>query len=946
MSGPNYVALDLETTGLDAAQDAIIEVGAVRFQGRTVLDRFATLVNPRRPIPIRIQQITGIRDADVSDAPAFGAIAAELRAFVGNDVAAVVAHNVAFDLGFLRSHGIEFHRPALDTFELATILLPGQGSYSLGELCHKLDIPLVEAHRALDDAAAAAGLFMRLMERLDALPPAVIEAVAAAAEESNWPPGLLFADAARRLPAGGGGRVRARSLPDVPAPAPSLLLDSGPEPAPVAAQAVAAVFAPGGPLAQALGPGFEQRAGQVEMAQQVLRAFNEGDHLMVEAGTGTGKSLAYLLPAALWAADNERRVVIATNTIALQEQLLHKDIPQVQALLAAQGHAPPRAAVLKGRANYLCTRRLQAWQAGRRLAPAELAVLARVLVWLPQTETGDVSELALPTAADREAWAQICSDGATCSPERCGEFGGATGGEGERDFFYLARRRAEAAHLLVVNHALLLADVAAEGRVLPPYSHLIVDEAHHLEDAATDQLTYRADWPAVQGWLRRLGGSGDLVQQVVRLAVQMRLPEAQAQAVLVGRRAGRAAQEIADFAEQITAFARQNDEIRSDAGYAQRLLLDGRVRSQPLWSRIEIEWDHATTPLTALLEAAQGLLHLLRNSGWDEQEPAASVVSDLQGVFGALGEFALRMDEIVLAPSGVEHSGQVQWLEVNEVRNSAPPARAPAALATAPIHVGEMIERALLRPRRCTIFTGATLRTDATFRYIRERLGLWDVRTAIVDSPFDYERSTLLYLPSDLVTPNHAAWQSAVERAVVDAAEASGGRTLVLFTSYAQLRATGDAIRDTLERSGITVLQHGMSSRQRLLRDYRAAERAVLLGTRSFWEGIDLPGDELRCLVIVKLPFAVPNDPLVAARSRDCDDHFTDYMLPDAILRFRQGFGRLIRRASDRGVVVLLDSRVWRKEYGQAFLDALPACTLRRTPLANLRNEVRRWLGN
>jgi DNA polymerase-3 subunit epsilon/ATP-dependent DNA helicase DinG len=318
-------------------------------------------------------------------------------------------------------------------------------------------------------------------------------------------------------------------------------------------------------------------------------------------------------------------------------------------------------------------------------------------------------------------------------------------------------------------------------------------------------------------------------------------------------------------------------------------------------------------------------------------------VSNLQGVIGALGEFAQRMDEIVLAPSGVEHSGQVQWLEVNDTRSATP---SPAALATAPIHVGAVIERELLRPRRCAIFTGATLRTDATFRYIRERLGLWDVRTAIVDSPFDYQRCTLLYLPSDLVTPSHAAWQSAVERAVVDAAEACNGRTLVLFTSYAQLRATGDAIREPLERSGISLLQHGMSSRQRLLRDFRAAERAVLLGTRSFWEGIDLPGDELRCLVIVKLPFAVPNDPLVAARSRDSDDPFVDYMLPDAILRFRQGFGRLIRRASDRGVVVLLDSRVWRKEYGQAFLDALPACTLRRTPLANLRHEVRRWLGN
>ncbi len=235
-------------------------------------------------------------------------------------------------------------------------------------------------------------------------------------------------------------------------------------------------------------------------------------------------------------------------------------------------------------------------------------------------------------------------------------------------------------------------------------------------------------------------------------------------------------------------------------------------------------------------------------------------------------------------------------------------------------------------------------RSGAGFHFIRERLGLWDVPAAVVESPFDYQQCALIYMPSDLVQPAHPGWQAGVERAIIDAADGCDGRTLVLFTSNAHLRWSADAVRAPLERLGVTVLQQGMGGRQKILRDFRRQQRAVLLGTRTFWEGVDLPGDELRCLIICRLPFAVPNDPLIAARSREFEDAFQEYMLPDAVLRFRQGFGRLIRRASDRGVVVLLDSRVWRKEYGQVFLDALPACTMKHAPLSLLGEEVRKWL--
>ena len=381
-------------------------------------------------------------------------------------------------------------------------------------------------------------------------------------------------------------------------------------------------------------------------------------------------------------------------------------------------------------------------------------------------------------------------------------------------------------------------------------------------------------------------------------------------------------------------FARQHDEVRSDAGYAQRLRLDGAARSQPFWSRIEIEWDACREELTHLVEVVALLGSALAEARWPEDDTTVPLFADVLATQGTLDELCRRLDEILLAPHG-ERKGQVAWLEVAEGKQ--------VVLAIAPIAVQDLVEAGLVRSRRTAIFTGATLRTGSGFRYLRERLGLWDVNIATVDSPFDYKRNVLLYLPSDMPLPNQPHYQQALEQAVVAAACANAGRTLVLFTSYQQLRTTADAIHTSLERAGISLLQHGQGSRFRLLREFRRREQAVLLGTRSFWEGVDLPGDELTCLLIARLPFAVPSDPLVAARSAEFDDPFQDYMVPDAVLRLRQGFGRLVRRSTDRGVIVLLDSRAWRRDYGQAFLDALPDCTVRRAPLANLGTAVTGW---
>lgn len=958
-----YIALDLETTGLDAKRDSIIEIGAVCFQGNQILDRFVSFVNPQRTIPLRVQQITQIRNSDVAQAPTIDAVIPELLAFVRNDVAALVAHNAAFDLGFLRHAGIDFQRPVFDTFELAAMLLPRANSYSLGELCRTLAVPLTNAHRALADAEATALLFMQLQQRLVQIPPATLAAIVERIAHTDtphrsqyyWAPALLFATAletATTAEAAAISTAPTQSPPSMTVP-PQPLTEDSTYHQPITAAAVEDFFAVGGHFAQQLTDTFEVRRGQIEMAQQVTQALNNGTHLLLEAGTGIGKSMAYLVPAALWSTTNGRRVVIATNTITLQEQLLQRDIPLLQQTFRQSQQRVPSATLLKGRHHYFCAHRFEQWHADRRLSAVELTFFTKILLWLLSTEAGDVEEIFLATPTERALWQEVCSDPTTCTPERCGpprtpEHRATPVGQSPHaietiDFFYRARQQAEDAHLLIVNHALLIADLVNGGHLLPPYSHLVVDEAHRFDEVATEQLTYRADWRWLVPLLQRLTVTGSLFVQCSALATERGQIDVTAHLHELADEATGGVEQLNGLQERLLAFVQNQRTIRADAGYAQQLYLDQSRRIQPQWSQIEIEWEQLRHSLQATCDRLATLRIEMERYHWQDREATTLRLQSLRITQEKLSEAVLQLNAIITQGSNIDAGHTITWAELHENEQRTGDSHAVSLLA-APLYVNEILEKDLVLQQRAAIFTGATLRTGSGFTYIRDRLGLWHATALTIDSPFDYEWSTLLSLPSDMPQPDHPYYQAAVERAIVDAALATNGRTLALFTSYAQLRTTADAIRTELDQAGITVLEHGTSSRSRLLREYRRLEKAVLLGTRSFWEGVDLPGDELQCLLIVKLPFAVPSDPLVAARCQDLENSFGDYMLPDAILRFRQGFGRLIRREGDRGVVIMLDSRLWRKSYGSAFLESLPRCTISRAALSNLVEEIDQWL--
>ena len=926
------VALDIETTGLDPEKDAIIEIGAVRFNERRVDGEWTTLVNPGRRIPPFITQLTGISDQMVLNAPPIQDVLAELQSFVGK--APIVGHNVRFDLGFLRRHNILKHNSTLDTYDMAAVLLPSAGRYNLGALTQALNVLSPATHRALDDVHATRGVFQRLYEEAMSMPLHLLVELVRLSEPlewgGHWPLRLAMRERTKEIASPDAIRHRyGGPIFTMRPPRSAVPMQPVEEPRPLDSEEVAALLEPGGAFARHF-PHFEHRPEQVAMLRATAEALSTGRHLLVEAGTGTGKSMAYLIPAALWAMQNNRRVVISTNTINLQDQLINKDIPDLCEALGIE----LRAAVLKGRGNYLCPRRLESL---RRRGPDnidEMRVLGKVLVWLENTQSGDRAEINLNGPAERGIWARISAEDDLCTTENCLK---RTGGICP---FFRARQAAQGAHLLIVNHALLLSDVATGNRVLPEYDDVIIDEGHHMENATTSALSYQASQSSIERALRELGGPNAGVLGWLLSALQGVIPPSEYATVNhLAQRATDLAFRLEslnkEFFGSVDHFVREQREGRPLGNYAQQERILPATRTQPAWADIEVAWDETQRSLGTLLEVlaqlAQGLGEIYDALAEQDQE----LYGSLSNLYRRLAEFNEQVNALVFEPS----AERVYWAEVNPSNNHL-------ALYSAPLHIGGLMERYLWREKASVILTSATLTTAGEFDYLRGRLNAQDAYELALGSPFDYETAALLYLVNDIPEPSDRnGHQRAVEQGLIQLCRATGGRTLALFTSYEQLKRTSSAIAPALARDDILVYEQGEgASAHTLLETFRSTERAVLLGTRAFWEGVDVPGDALSVLVIVKLPFDVPSDPIVAARSETFEDAFNQYSLPEAILRFRQGFGRLIRTQFDRGVVAIFDRRILSKRYGRMFLDSLPTCTVRTGSLEGLPKAAQKWL--
>ena len=912
------VALDLETTGLDPTRDAIIEIGAIRFRDDRIEEEWSQLVNPGRPLPRFITQLTGITDEMLAEAPRLQQVLETVQAVVGDHP--IVGHAVGFDLSFLQRKGLFKENQPLDTYDLAAVVLPAAGRYSLAALANDLKVPRRTSHRALEDARTTMMVFRRLVELASELPYPILKALSEFGANIDWGAGWVFESALEGL-----------GPQDEPAPLefPAFSLPGERQPAllpkearePLDLEALAGLLQPGGAFSRAF-PAYEHRTQQVRMLEAVGHALSEGRHLLVEAGTGTGKSMAYLIPSFEWAARNGQRVLVSTNTINLQDQLIHKDIPDLN--LALQGDY--RAAVLKGRRNYLCPRRLATLSRNGPRNAEEARVFAKLMVWLNGGGTGDVTEINLRGPAEAAIWARMSSDYEECGLEACLAYAGGTCP------YYKAHLAAESAHVVIVNHALLLADIATGNRVIPDYQFLIVDEGHQLEAATTRGLAFEAEEADLMRILQELEGTS--LPRIPILAQQRlpaeQLPQLQAKLATVGEQLRTASGLVRPFFQRLLDFVERRREGEPLTRYGQQERVLPATRSLPLWTDVEIAWEGLRGPLGSLLES------LTQISGAFEPSGEEDLAVGLRTLVRDLGTIVASLDELIFQSD----PQRIHWIELQ----GEPPR---LSLHAAPLEVGPLIEKHLWYQKEAVIITSATLTTTGEFDYLRRRLGATDADELAVGSPFDYENSTLLYLINDIPEPyQRPAYQAGLEQGLIDLCRATGGRTLVLFTSNEQLLSTAQAISGPLSTDGIVVLEQSAgASRHALLESFKASEQAVLLGSRSFWEGVDVPGEALSVLAFARLPFDVPTDPIIAARAETYEDSFMEFSLPEAILRFRQGFGRLIRSKSDRGVAVCFDRRLLSKRYGRAFLDSLPRTTQRIGPLSDLPRQASAWLG-
>lgn len=700
--------------------------------------------------------------------------------------------------------------------------------------------------------------------------------------------------------------------------------------------AVAADLGPSGPVARAMGQ-YEDRASQRAMARAVATLYNDGGIGFLEAGTGVGKSLGYLVPAIRWAAASGERTVVSTNTINLQEQLVRKDLPFLRDALAPH---PVRFALLKGWRNYVCRLRLeQAALLGPSLVEQPAAdAIARIRQWAATTRDGTLSDL--PVLPPAEAWDEVAAEPDLCTRTACPHFADC--------FLFRARRAAAEADVVVVNHHLLMSDVAVrraagnwdDAAVLPPYDRLVVDEGHHLEDAAAVHLGSGTSRRALHRLLARLDRRGrGLVWSLLE-----RLSAADDDLLMTATRdivterivpSVRAAREKGELAFDLLASV-----LRESGGTVLRLGDD--FSRHPVWrGGLHVALTDLLRELRALDEAFDLVADRV-NAGERRDDTIPALVAELHGVARRMAGVGDALTA-ALRPPAVE-AATVRWMELRGRDGNL-------AVHAAPLDLSDVFRDDVFGRVRTAIVTSATLAPDGRFDFVTRRLGAEasSAVTATFHSPFDYAAQSVLAVPTDLTPPheNATAHLDGVVRVIRDVVAASGGGVFALFTSHRDVRAAADALR----RDGLgdrhAVLVHGEDGRDALLARFRAAGDAVLIGTASYWEGVDVPGRALRALVIARLPFRVPTDPVTAAHCEAIEarggDAFAEYMLPHAALRLKQGFGRLIRNARDRGVIVIADPRLVSKRYGATLLHALPPARRVVAPWAMILNDLRRF---
>lgn len=903
------VVLDTETTGLSFRDCELIEIAAARLDGREVVERFQTFVHPSKPIPKEIQRLTGISDLDVRDAPAAEEAVALLAEFAGG--APILAHNATFDRTFIEKvpGGRDVSEYWIDTLALSRIALPRLGSHRLADMATAFHCDSV-THRASDDVDALCGMWRIILCGLDRLPASLLGTLADMHEEVEWPFRPILSYVAS-LHEQGDFDMKAlrRSLVGALAIEPREDAANKETVTAPSRDEIESYFSADGPLAQA-SPKYEMRPEQVKMAEEVRDALESSTDRALEAGTGVGKSMAYLIPEALFAKDNHVTVGVATKTNVLADQLISQELPRVNDVIPGG----ITYYVLKGYDHYPCLLRMrhsidEADLSGlsRDAAAEALTALAVTYSYACQTPDGDLDSLGI-------RWKLVPRDllaigPADCLHNRCPFFP-------DDCLVHGARRRAASADVVVTNHALLLRDIASERPILPPIRNWVIDEAHGFESEARSQWELEFSGEGVSNLFEQLGDSKTGVLHELMVANA----SLEASTLVVGllskvsAAAARCRMSLEDVFDALHGL-RPLTSDKGDYG-SSTLWIDESVRNTDEWTTLETSADTCLQRFSDLI-AAVTQSHEALNSE-HAAHPAA-----LDGLLSRLKACAdcLRLVTVEKDPSYVYFARLYRQAKY----------RAREGLVAQKIDVGEELAASWLGDMQSVVFTSATLSVGGSFEHFDHAVGL-DLlapkkhRDLSLKSNFDFDQNMAVIVTEDMPQPSQRGYLEALSDLLYDIHVTMGGSVLTLFTNRREMEQVFKEVGPRLESHGLELIcQDRGSSPRRLREKFLSSKSASLFALKSFWEGFDAAGDTLRCVVITKLPFASPQDPLV--RERDMRDRrsWWKHSLPEAIISVKQASGRLIRSSDDKGVLVLADSRVATKRYGSQVLNSLPS---------------------
>ena len=897
----NYlIAVDIETTGLNTDTDNIIEIAAIKFLNGEYVDKYVSYVNPMRKITEEITALTGITDNDVIFSPTISQIVEEVNQFIGNSP--VVGHNLKFDLSILNREKIAINNDYIDTYDIAYNVVVADINLSLSSLADYLNVQFDELHRAEGDAYLSFQVFQSLIPYIQEVSPKDISLYAFLASKIDKQSSTIWELLSNNS-----------AIDDFNTESYISNLNkfsqSNYEPIDnselrdflskfTCEEFTKHMFSKNGPIANTI-KDYHQRVSQLEMSLKIGNTFESSNEIMIEAGTGTGKTLAYLIPALWHAVTNDKKVAISTNTITLQDQLINKEIPALINSLKSEIGEPSYANFAhpqKGKNNYVCISRFIDILNSSNLTTDQYRLYSKVGVWLQKTLTGDKNEIHIP-GWQNSNWEKI----SVGTRHSCNT-------RGITCFYDHSRKIANISTLLIVNHSLLLADLRSGNNILPEYHFLIIDEAHNLEQEVINQFGFEASRNRILDQLRYYQNS---------IFIRNRIEQTDK------------AEELRNLLQShnfnISEFFIKIDELfekEVTQKNIQNLIVNEQIGSAKIFTSLLPIWNESLQSFKKILNLNESISEL-------QTDEFNDFILDLDVLYESIQELLINRND-----------SSVYW--INKRNRFA--SNEDISLKLAPLNTAEILENYLYANEIGTLLTSATLSVNGSLDYASSQYGIDNPNSSVITSPFDYKNMVLLGLIQDIPDPRNELYQQKLDSSLIDICSSTKGGTLILHTSYYSLRISRNTLKNTLGEKGYIIKAQGIDGNiNQILSSVENHENFIIMGTNTLWEGIDIPESKLKSVIITRLPFGVPGDPINTAKSAKLNNPFRELALPQAIIRFRQGFGRLIRNEKGKGSVFILDSRIINQQYGSLFINSIPECSIKRIDTSQVYGLITQW---